>query len=128
MLVMPADHVIEPVQEFRRAVHVAEQMAEEYPGALITFGIQPTFPSTGYGYIHRGPERAKRQGVSVFQVRGFREKPNHDLAERFLVSGEYFWNAGIFVCKAATILEALQKRQAKLSAAVQRIARAWPTP
>jgi mannose-1-phosphate guanylyltransferase len=128
MLVMPADHVIEPVQEFRRGVHVAEQMAEEHPNALITFGIPPTFPSTGYGYIHRGPERATRQGVSVCQSRGFREKPNHDVAERFLVSGEYLWNSGIFVWRVATILKALRDQQPKLLAAVQRIADAWPTP
>src|SRR5205823_1647828 len=54
MLVMPADHVIEPIEEFRRAVHAAAQMADEKPAALITFGITPTYPSTGYGYIHRG--------------------------------------------------------------------------
>ena len=54
MMVMPADHVIEPAQEFRRAVHAAEQIADDFPDALITFGIPPTFPSTGYGYIHRG--------------------------------------------------------------------------
>src|SRR5262249_53421074 len=54
MLVMPADHIIEPTQEFRRAVQVAEQMAEEHPTALITFGIPPMYPATGYGYIHRG--------------------------------------------------------------------------
>src|SRR5205085_1969577 len=65
MLVMPADHVIEPVQEFRRAAHVAEQMAEEHPSALITFGIPPTFPATGYGYIHRGAEVSGRQGIAV---------------------------------------------------------------
>src|SRR5919201_1109488 len=74
MLVMPADHVIEPVQEFRRAAHAAEQMAEEHPTALITFGISPTYPATGYGYIHRGPEVVQRQGVSVFRVQDFREK------------------------------------------------------
>src|SRR6516165_3804532 len=62
MLVMPADHVIEPVQEFHRAAHVAEQMAEEHPNALITFGIPPTYPASGYGYIQRGPEAAQRQG------------------------------------------------------------------
>src|SRR5205823_1633474 len=50
MVVMPADHVIEPVQEFRRAVHAAEQLAEEHPSALITFGIPPNYPATGYGY------------------------------------------------------------------------------
>src|SRR5947208_10337523 len=66
MLVMPADHVIEPAQEFRRAVQVAEQMAEEHPNALVTFGIPPSYPAVGYGYIHRGPVVATRQGLSVF--------------------------------------------------------------
>src|SRR6516164_4074572 len=75
MLVMPADHVIEPVQEFRRAVQVAEQMADEHPAALITFGIPPNYPATGYGYIHRGAVVTHRQGIGVFQVQAFREKP-----------------------------------------------------
>jgi mannose-1-phosphate guanylyltransferase len=128
MLVMPADHVIEPVQEFRRAAHAAEQVALEHPSALVTFGIPPSYPATGYGYIHRGPEVAVRQGIPVYQVRGFREKPTADLAERFVASGEYYWNSGIFVWKAATILAALRERQPGIHAAVARIADAWPTP
>jgi mannose-1-phosphate guanylyltransferase len=127
MLVMPADHVIEPVQEFRRAAHVAEQLVEEHPGALVTFGVSPTYPATGYGYIHRGQELAIRQAIPVYRVQAFREKPNPDLAERFLASGQYFWNSGIFVWKAATILDALRQRQPKLCAAVQRVAQAWPS-
>jgi mannose-1-phosphate guanylyltransferase len=125
MLVTPADHVIEPVQEFRRAAHVAEAMAEEHPKALITFGIPPTYPATGYGYIQRGPEVAHRQGVGVFRVKCFREKPTADVAERFVASGDYFWNAGIFVWKVGTILDALAEQQPRLFAAVQRIAAAW---
>jgi mannose-1-phosphate guanylyltransferase len=128
MLVTPADHVIEPAQEFRRAVHVAELMAEEHPSALITFGIPPAYPATGYGYIHRGAEVAQRQGIAVYQVQAFREKPTAELAERFVQSGEYYWNSGIFVWKVSTILNALRERQPKLLAAVQRIAEAWPTP
>jgi mannose-1-phosphate guanylyltransferase len=127
MLVMPADHVIEPVQEFRRAAHVAEQMALEHPKALITFGIPPSYPATGYGYIHRGPEVANRQGMSVYQVEAFREKPSPDVAERFIASGEYFWNSGIFVWKAVAILDALRKRQPTIFTAVERIADAWST-
>ncbi len=127
ILVTPADHVIEPVQEFRRAAHVAEQMADEHAGALITFGIPPTFPATGYGYVQRGPELAHRQGVGVYRVQRFEEKPSADRAERFLVSGDYFWNSGIFVWKAAAILNALRERQPKLFTAVQRIAEAWGT-
>src|SRR5262249_11759278 len=121
-------HVIEPAQEFRRAAHVAEQMAEEHPRALITFGIPPTYPATGYGYIHRGPEVANRQSISVFRVQAFREKPSPDLAEHFVASGAYYWNSGIFVWKAATILNAIKERQPKLFAAVERVAAAWPTP
>src|SRR5262249_46514446 len=128
MLVMPADHVIEPVQEFRRAAHVAERMAEEHPSALVTFGIPPAFPATGYGYIQRGPEVAHRQGVGVYRVQRFREKPNAEDAGRFLLSGDYFWNSGIFVWKAGTILAALRGRQPKLFAAVQRVAEAWAPP
>jgi mannose-1-phosphate guanylyltransferase len=128
MLVMPADHVIEPVQEFRRAVHAAEQTAEEHLSALITFGIPPTYPATGYGYIHRGRETAQRQGLGVYRVQQFREKPKYEDAERYLVSGEYYWNSGIFVWKAAAILAELRDRQPRLSAAVERIADAWPTP
>src|SRR4051794_1908609 len=61
MLVTPADHLIEPVQEFRRAVHAAAQLAEENPAALITIGIPPSYPAVGYGYIHRGQELPGRQ-------------------------------------------------------------------
>src|SRR5713226_7280841 len=96
MLVMPADHVIEPVQEFRRAAHAAEQTIEDHPKALLTFGVVPNFPATGYGYIHRGPEIGERQGVGVYRVNAFREKPTFDVAERFVASGEYYWNSGIF--------------------------------
>jgi mannose-1-phosphate guanylyltransferase len=128
MLVMPADHVIEPVREFERGAHVAAGMAEEHPSALITFGIPPTFPSTGYGYIHRGPEVGQRQGVSVYRVQRFEEKPPAERAERFLTSGEYFWNSGIFVWRACTVLEELHRQQPKLHDAVRRIADAWDTP
>jgi mannose-1-phosphate guanylyltransferase len=128
MMVMPADHVIEPAQDFRRAVHVAEQMAQEQPTALITFGIMPTYPATGFGYIHRADEVGRRQGIAVHRVAAFREKPNAELAERFVSSGDYFWNSGMFVWKAAAILSELQLREPNLHAAVQRIADAWGTP
>jgi mannose-1-phosphate guanylyltransferase len=128
MLVTPADHIIEPVREFERGARVAAQMAEEHPSALITFGIPPTFPSIGYGYIHRGAEVGQRQGVSVYRVQRFEEKPPAERAERFLASGEYYWNSGIFVWRASTVLEELSRQQPKLHDAVRRIADAWDTP
>lgn len=128
MMVTPADHVIEPAQEFRRAVHVAEALAREHPETLVTFGITPTYPAQGYGYIQRGPETATRQGVCVYRVRAFREKPSAEVAERFVASGEYFWNSGIFVWRVQTILKALAEQQPQMHAAAQRIAAAWGTP
>ena len=127
MLVMPADHVIEPVAEFQRAAHAAAQFAEEFPDALLTFGIPPTYPATGYGYIQRGAAVGQRSGVTVSRVEAFKEKPDADTAERFVASGDYFWNSGIFVWKAATILRELRTNCPTLYAAVERIAEAWPT-
>jgi mannose-1-phosphate guanylyltransferase len=127
MAVMAADHVIEPAQEFRRAAQVAEQMVRENPGALVTIGIAPTFPATGYGYIERGPEAARRQGIVVDRVASFREKPDQALACSFLASGRYFWNSGIFFWRADTILDALSSSQPALAQSVERIAEAWPT-
>jgi mannose-1-phosphate guanylyltransferase len=128
MLVTPADHVIEPAREFGRAAQIAEKLAEENPAALVTFGAVPTYPATGYGYIHRGREFANRQGIAVYRVQAFREKPTADVAERFVASGEYLWNSGIFVWKAATVLDELRDQQPKLYAGVRRIAASWPTP
>jgi mannose-1-phosphate guanylyltransferase len=128
LVVTPADHVIEPTQEFRRGIQAAEQMALEHPQALVTFGVTPTFPSTGYGYIHRGQEICVRQGVGIYKVAAFREKPTHDLAERFVASGEYFWNSGIFVWRAEAILREFTEHQPAMFEAINRIAAAWEQP
>jgi mannose-1-phosphate guanylyltransferase len=128
MIVTPADHVIEPVQEFRRAAAAAAALAAEHPSALVTFGIPPTYPSVGYGYIQRGADLPPRQGVGVYRVKKFEEKPTADRAEEFLMSGEYFWNSGIFVWRASAVLEELRRQQPALHDAVARIADAWQTP
>ncbi|MCS7044876.1 MAG: sugar phosphate nucleotidyltransferase [Gemmataceae bacterium] len=128
LLVVPADHAIEPAQEFRRAAQVAAHLAEEVPEALVTFGIRPTFAATGYGYLQRGAPLTVRQGLPVYRVQAFREKPDVELAEQFLAAGGFYWNSGMFVWRAATILEALRQHQPTLHAAIDRIAAAWPTP
>ncbi len=127
IMVMPADHVIEPEQEFRRAAHAAEQFATDFPDCLLTFGIEPTFPSTGYGYIHRGERAGTRQNVPISKALGFKEKPDLPTAEKFVTSGDYFWNSGIFVWKPGAVLGQLQKRKPELAALVDRIAGAWGT-
>jgi mannose-1-phosphate guanylyltransferase len=128
IIVMPADHVIEPVQEFRRAVHAASQLADEFPDALITFGIRPTGPATGYGYIHRGEFVVQRQGIHSCKVQSFREKPSRETAEKYVASGEYEWNSGIFVWRAHTILDELARLKPEIHAGVSRIAESWETP
>src|SRR4051794_8909113 len=128
MIVMPADHVIEPAQEFRRAVQAGLALVNDNPKALVTIGIPPTFPATGYGYIHRGAALPQRLGANVFRVAAFREKPNFDVAQQMLVSGDYFWNSGIFLWKARTILQALEENRPEIYAAAERIAMGWYSP
>src|SRR5262245_11778014 len=127
IMVMPADHLIEPEQEFRRAAHAAEQLATDFPDTLLTFGIRPTFPATGYGYIRRGEHAGTRQQVPASRVIEFKEKPDPATAEQFVASGDYYWNSGIFVWKPAAILGELESRKPNLHAAVMRIAAAWGT-
>ena len=128
IVVTPADHVIEPEREFHRALHAAEQFVADSPDCLFTFGIRPTFASTGYGYIHRGAKASERSGVPLFAVKEFKEKPSAEVAAGFVASGEYDWNSGIFVWKAATILDQLRAYRPDLHAACVKIAAAWNTP
>src|SRR5262245_60120489 len=126
--VMPADHAIEPVPEFNRAIHAAEQFATDFPEKLVTFGIRPTFPSTGYGYIRRGESAGSRQNVNAAHVIEFAEKPIANIAEEYIASGNYDWNSGIFVWKPRTILGELHTRKPDIHATVIRIADSWETP
>jgi mannose-1-phosphate guanylyltransferase len=128
VVVTPADHVIEPEREYQRALHAAEQFADEHPECLFTFGIRPTYPSTGYGYIHRGQRVGERNGVPVYRVKEFKEKPSAEVAAKFAESGEYDWNSGIFVWKAKTILDQLRAHRPDIHAACLKIADAWNTP
>ncbi len=103
LLILPADHVISDVTSFQLAVGKAESLAEE--GHLVTFGIVPTEPETGYGYIKGG----EKKGEYAFEVASFVEKPDLATAKKYLESGEYFWNSGMFVFKAGCYLEELEK-------------------
>ena len=98
-----ADHVIEPVDEFAATLERAYAVAESDRSALVTLGVVPTVPHTGYGYLQRGAPVAGHPGVHA--VREFTEKPPREVAERYLSSGEYWWNSGMFVWRASTVLE-----------------------
>ena len=94
MIVMPADHVIEPTAVFLATVRSATSVIENDPSALITFGIKPTRPETGYGYIERGELLETREGIAVNRVVQFCEKPDRATAEAFLAAGNFAWNSG----------------------------------
>ena len=128
MIVIPADHVIEPASVFLATVRVAAAVIENDPSALITFGIKPTRPETGYGYVERGELLETREGIAVNRVVQFREKPDRATAEAFLAAGNFAWNSGIFLWKAQTILDELQRHRPQLAAALARVGDALGTP
>ena len=111
MIVLPADHAIRDVQCFHDTLHVAIRQAEAN-NALVTLGIEPTYPATGYGYIqHDGSATDASQGEepAVYPVRTFAEKPDVATAERFLDSGDFLWNSGMFVWRTEAILEKMKQ-------------------
>ena len=120
MAVFTADHVIRPAERFAEDVQRACDAAESNPDALLTFGIRPTWPHTGLGYIHRGQAVAD----GVFEVLGFKEKPAHQAARHCVESGEYFWNSGMFVWKTAAILGAMRELLPATAAGLDRVAQA----
>ena len=129
MAVMPSDHVISPPEKFREAILQAAALVEERPSRLVTFGIPPTYPAESFGYIERGePVEPARGEAAAYAVRRFREKPPASVAAEYLAAGTFLWNAGIFVWKAATILEALRRTQPELVERLDRIAAHWDTP
>ncbi len=108
MAVLPADHVIKDGKVFRESMKAAAEAAEA--GHLVTFGVTPTSPETGYGYIKAKPEvLSSAGGFKVRKVDRFVEKPDIKRAKRYLKDGGYFWNSGIFVWKASRILEEIKK-------------------
>jgi mannose-1-phosphate guanylyltransferase len=129
MAVMPSDHVIAPAAKFQDAIRQAAALVDEAPGRLVTFGIRPTYPAESFGYIQQGAALAVAPGAApAHVVARFREKPPAQVATEYLAAGNYLWNAGIFVWKAATILAALRERQPECLAHLERIAAAWDGP
>jgi len=127
MAVLPSDHVISPAERFVESLMSAEQWVLQRDG-LVTFGIRPSWPHTGMGYIHRGELLETVNGFKVHRLRRFREKPNIELAQQFIDTGEYYWNSGIFVWKASTILREIEQHMPEHHALLEKIAAALGTP
>jgi mannose-1-phosphate guanylyltransferase / mannose-6-phosphate isomerase len=115
LLILPSDHYIVDAAKFRAAIVVAAKAAEA--GSLVTFGIKPTAPETGYGYIRRGDALAATKGA--FKVAAFVEKPDTPTAEKYIAAGKYLWNSGMFLFRGDRFLAELQKFEPAMLAAVK---------
>ncbi len=121
MAVLPADHYIEQPQKFREIVTAALDVARE-PGRMVVLGIPPTRPETGFGYIERMGEPLTSRNFPVLAVRRSTEKPELKLAQEYVASGNYHWNAGMFFWRISAFLENLKSFLPKTHAALEKLA------
>lgn len=120
--VLPADHMMADNEGFRQALQRAAEVAAE--GNLVTLGIAPDRPHTGYGYIQRGPVLADDPERPAYEVRRFLEKPDRETAEQFLQEGGYYWNGGIFVFKIETMQREIERQLPALDRGLRKIGEA----
>jgi mannose-1-phosphate guanylyltransferase len=125
LAVVSADHVIRPVERFAATLETAYDVLAVRPDSLVTLGITPSSPATGFGYVQRG---APTEVPGVSEAAAFREKPDRATAEAYLESGEYLWNSGMFVWRAQTVLDALADHLPETAAGLRRIVAAAPGP
>lgn len=121
MIVLPADHLVEDEEEFRCVLQAGVEAAQK--GHLVTLGVRPSFPATGYGYIRRGERLAEAADRQVFRAERFVEKPDSRTAQAYLDDGRYSWNAGIFVWRAARLLEEARGHLPGLAGVLQEVMR-----
>jgi mannose-1-phosphate guanylyltransferase len=122
MAVLPADSYVADAPTYRKLVRAALDLAGT-PGTLVVLGIPPTRPETGYGYIERSGLIARPRGVTAYAVRRFTEKPGPPVARKYVASGKYLWNAGMFFWRASTFLENLQRFLPATQAALTELAK-----
>ncbi len=115
--ILTADHYIADEPAFRNALRAAESVAaQEY---IVTLGIRPTFPATGFGYIARAESLATAHGLDVYRAARFVEKPSQEVAESYLASGAYFWNSGMFITTCALALAEFDRQQPQFAQALR---------
>jgi len=125
MAILTSDHYIGNEPKFRHLLESAAQVAQQ--GYLVTLGITPTFPATGYGYIQIGQSVGTYGGLQAHRAVRFKEKPDETLARRLLESGDHAWNSGMFVWRVDRILEELETHMPELARGLGEIAAAWET-
>jgi mannose-1-phosphate guanylyltransferase len=125
MAIFTADHLIEPAVKFRGIVEKGFELVERFPKTLVTFGITPTFPATGYGYLELGEKFENADFAS--RVSQFKEKPPLESAQQYFEQGpaRYLWNSGMFVWRADTLLDCIRRFEPAVYAGLAEIAAAW---
>lgn len=130
--VVTADQIMEPVSVFVEALRTGFEVVDNDPDALVTFGVVPTSPHTGYGYLHRG--EAVEGQPDVNRIVAFKEKPDRETAQAYLATGDYWWNSGMFIWRAQTLLDQLKLLQpatyasiVALAAEPEKLAEIFPT-
>jgi len=126
MAVLTADHYIADTAAFRTTLSAAQDLALD--GHLVTLGIEPLFASTGFGYIEQGSPGIPVDGLAVYDVAAFTEKPDAETAEAMLKSGNYVWNGGMFIWRAARILQEFERQMPVFHAQLMEIAATLGTP
>lgn len=121
MAILPADHLVNDVPKFQAVLMTAAKYASETE-TLVTLGIKPTYPETGYGYIQRTDRLLETDNQKIYPVKTFAEKPNIETAARFLESGDFYWNGGIFVWSTKTILREFEDQMVELHDVLPQIA------
>ncbi len=124
MGIFTADHIINPVDTFCQSVDAAFNVLDQHPEALVTFGIRPSSPHTGYGYVRRADHVAD----GVYKVQEFTEKPNITHAAQYVASGEYYWNSGMFTWRVATILDQIKKHLPRSYDGLAACGKVWDSP
>jgi mannose-1-phosphate guanylyltransferase len=123
MVVLPSDHLINDEAKFLKTISYGVEAALE-SDTVVTIGIKPSSPHTGYGYIQAGEKlKTGKDGISIHSVRSFKEKPTLEKAKQFIESGDYLWNAGIFIVKAGVMLSEIKKHMPELYEGIQDIAK-----
>ena len=123
MVVLPADHVIAKPAEFLRVLRAGCEIAEK-EGRSVVIGLKPTRPDTGFGYVRVGAREARIAGQEIYRVEKFTEKPPLTVARRYVASGRYLWNGGMFIWRASTLLENFAKYQPRMADRLAQLAEA----
>ena len=125
MSILTADHLIRNEAHLQQLLQAAYALAQE--DFLVTLGIRPTFPATGYGYIQKGEKLGTDEGLPAYRVQQFKEKPNRTLAENLVSDGEHVWNSGMFIWRVSAIMAEFRRQMPELFAKLETLKRVWQT-